>query len=47
MNKENNKNLLPDFSKSNNFIALMTSGGDAPGMNMTIISLLRFFYLKK
>lgn len=47
MNKINKKNPLPDFIKPNNFIALMTSGGDSPGMNMTIISLLRFFYLKK
>ena len=47
-NTLNNKKPLPDFSYgTNNYIALMTSGGDAPGMNMTIISLLRFFYLKK
>lgn len=48
MDKVNKNQLLPDFSYgTNNYIALMTSGGDAPGMNMTIMSLLRFFYLKK
>lgn len=48
IDKENKNQPLPDFSnKTNNYIALMTSGGDAPGMNMTIISLLRFFYLNQ
>ncbi len=38
--KQNNQTTIMNFQN----IAIMTSGGDSPGMNMTVISLIKFLY---